>query len=176
MRAVLIVDMLTEFVYGRLGFEEARRIIPNIVKLLKWAREREIPIIYLRDSHSPTDHELKVWGTHAMKGSEDSKIIPELAPIKGETVIEKNTYSGFHGTELEDLLRKLKVDAVILAGVNTHICVVHTAADAFYRGFGVVVLSDCVASYSEEHHELFLKYMEEMYGARITSLRDLTSE
>ncbi|MMZ69343.1 Vibriobactin-specific isochorismatase [compost metagenome] len=65
------------------------------------------------------------------------------------------------------LLRDLGIDTVFLTGIHTHICVLHTAWDAFYYGYNIYVVKDAVAAFSREDHEYALKYMEKNYGAKI---------
>mgnify|MGYP000663306399 CR=1 FL=1 len=74
------------------------------------------------------------------------------------------------------LLRELGVDTVILTGLHTNICVKHTAADAFYRGYNIVVPEDCVTTFTEEDHRWGLEYMRKVYGARIVKLEELLKE
>ncbi len=171
--ALLVVDMLKEFVYGRLGFENARKIVPNIVKLVKEARKRKIPIFFICDSHKQEDYELKIWGPHALEGSEEAQLIPQLKPEEGEGIIKKNTYDGFFKTSLEKELKKKRVSEVILAGIMSDICVQHTAAGAFFREFKVVIVKDAVAALTKERNDAALNYMKKNYGAKIVSLNDL---
>ncbi len=170
--AVIVVDMLYEFVYGRLRSPEAEGIIPAIRELISYARERGVPVIYVADQHLPVDHELKVWGPHAMRGSDEARIVDELKPSSGDYVLYKRSYSGFRDTGLDMLLRDLGVDTVILTGIHTHICVLHTAWDAFYYGYNVVVVKDAVAAFSREDHDYALKFMEKVYGARVVGLEE----
>jgi len=175
--AVLVIDMLEEFVKGRLKAPAAEKIVPKISRLLEHARSKNIPVIYLADSHyKGVDFELKLWGDHAIKGSPESKIIDELKPRDGDYVIYKRRYDGFMFTDLDMLLRELGVDTVILTGIHTHICVQNTALGAFYRGYKVIVPRDCVAAFSDEWHEYGIKYMKEFIGAKITTLDELISE
>ncbi|MGB9725271.1 MAG: isochorismatase family protein [Fervidicoccaceae archaeon] len=168
--AVLVIDMLKEFVTGRLGSERARRIVSPLSEFLEKAREAGAFIIYVKDSHLPRiDFELRKWGDHAIKGSEDAEIVRELSPKEGDYVIEKRRYSAFFMTDLDLLLRELGVDTLILTGVSTDICVMHTAADAFYRGYRIIVPRDLVESMSEEGQEKGLKAMKELYGAEIVT-------
>ncbi len=173
MRAVLVIDMLNEFVTGKFGFEGAREIVPRIKRVLEWARRGGIPIIYVCDSHEPGDPELRVWGEHAMKGTEGAKIVPELSPSPGDLVIEKRTYSAFFSTQLDQLLKDKKIQELILMGLVTNICVQHTAADAFFRGYKIRVLTDCTASPVKEEHERALQYMKQVYGAELLSSEEL---
>jgi len=168
MEALIVIDMLKDFVTGSLRCERAGKIIPNLISLVLEARKHSIPVIYSNDAHFSTDFELKRWGEHAMKGTEGAEVIPELAPIKGDYVVEKRTYSGFYETALDSLLRGLRIDAAILTGIHTHLCVRHTAADAFFRGYRIVVPSDGTEAFTEEYHQEGLRYLEEFYGAEIS--------
>lgn len=174
--AVLVVDMVNDFVYGKLKTERAQWIIPNIRRLLEAARKTGRPAVYVGDAHLPTDPEIPVWGEHAMKGTEAAQTIPELAPQSGDHVLEKRTYSAFHETGLDLLLRGLGVDTVVITGLHTNICDRHTAADAFHRGYRVVVPEDCVQALSDEDHRSGIEYLKMAYGARITSADQLTAE
>ncbi len=161
--------MINDFVTGKLGSPRAREIVPNIASLIKKARKLGIPIVYLRDAHSPDDKELAIWGKHAMKGTSDSEIIPELKPEKNDTVIEKKWYSGFVDTELPAVIKKLGADTLIFTGVSTDICVQNNVADAYFSGYKTIVPRDCTASLDEEAHEHALKYMKNIFGTEITT-------
>ncbi len=171
--AVLVIDMLNDFVRGSLKCERAEAIVPRIRKLLEEVRGLGIPVIYANDAHMPkVDHEFRLWGEHAVKGTWGAEVIDELRPAEGDYVVEKRRYSAFFETGLDMLLRELGVDTVVLTGLHTNMCVKHTAADAFYRGYGIVVLSDCVQAFTQEDHEWGLKYMERVYGAKIMTSED----
>lgn len=167
--AVIVVDMLEEFVHGRLRSPEAEAIVPVIKRIVEAAREKGVPVIYVADNHFPVDHELRVWGPHAIRGSGEARIVKELEPGERDYVLYKRSYSGFRDTGLDMLLRDLGVDTVVLTGIHTHICVLHTAWDAFYYGYNIYVVRDGVAAFSREDHEYALKYMEKVYGAKIIS-------
>lgn len=171
--ALIIVDMVVDFVTGKFGNPYTQEIVPNIKTLIEHARKRNIPVIYLRDAHSESDKELSLWGKHAMDGDKGSEIIPELAPQEGDYVIKKHVYSGFYKTELEEILHKLNVDTVILTGTSTHICVLHNSADAFFRGFDVIVVSDATASFVPEEHGRALNYMKSIHNAKIYTTQEL---
>jgi nicotinamidase-related amidase len=168
-KAIIVVDMINDFVTGKLGSPRAQKIIPNIAALLKKARKQGIPVIYLRDAHTKTDREMDIWGEHAMKGTGASEIVPELKPEKNDIVIEKRWYSGFVDTELPSVLKKLGVDTLIILGVSTDICVQNNVGHAYFSGYKTIVPQDCTASIDEEAHEQAIKYMKNIYGAEITS-------
>lgn len=172
-RAVLVIDMLNEFVHGKFGGERARSVVPCIKRLLEYARENSIPVIYIKDAHGEDDKELEIWGMHAMKGTEEAQIIPELAPQPDDYVLEKTTYFSFHETGLDDLLKGIDVDEVVITGLLTDICVKLAAAEAFVRRYNIVVPKDCVNAVSEEIHELALKEMKELYLAKVLELEQV---
>jgi len=168
-KAIIVVDMINDFVTGKLGSPRARKIVPDIASLLKKARKQGVPVIYLRDAHTASDREMDIWGEHAMKGTEASEIVPELKPEKNDIVIEKRWYSGFVDTELPLILKKLGVDTLIILGVSTDICVQNNVGHAYFSGYKTIVPQDCTASIDEKAHEQAIKYMKNIYGAQITS-------
>lgn len=168
-KALIVVDMINDFVTGKLGSERAQKIVPGIAALIKRARKTGIPVIYLCDAHTRADREMEIWDEHAMKGTEASEIIPELKPEKNDIVIEKRWYSGFVDTKLPEVLKKIGADTLIFTGVSTDICVQNNVGHAYFSGYKTAVPSDCVASIEEEAHEQALKYMKNIYGTEITS-------
>ncbi|VVB90961.1 putative isochorismatase family protein [uncultured archaeon] len=168
-KVVIVVDMINDFVTGKLGSRRATEIVPNIASLLKKARKQGIKIIYLRDAHTSDDREIAIWGQHAMKGTQGSEIVPQLKPEKNDIVIEKKWYSGFVDTELQSILREMGADTLIFAGVSTDICVQNNVGDAYFSGFKTIVLEDCTASIAPAAHEQAIEYMKSIYGAEITT-------
>jgi len=180
-KAVIIIDMLNDFVTGDLKCERAKPIIPNLKKLVDAARKHSIPVIYSNDAHYLADAEVvQKWGKHAIKGTKGAEVIPELKPTPKDYIIEKRTYSGFYETGLDPLLRSMYdgegVKTVILGGLHTNICVRHTAADAFFRGYKITVARDGVEAFTKEDHEQGLKYLEYAYNARIMTLDEIIKE
>ncbi len=167
--AVLVVDMLNDFVTGALKCDRGLAIVPKTAELLDAAREKNIPVIFLNDAHlKGVDHELKLWGEHAIAGTKGAEVIPELKLCDKDYVVSKRRYSGFFHTDLELLLRELGVDTVIITGLHTHMCVRHTAADAYQLGYDIVVAKDATDSFTEEDYISGIKYLKEVYGAEIT--------
>lgn len=168
--ALIVIDMLHEFVYGRLRSPSAQDIVPGIRRLIDEARKHGVPVIHVIDHHLPHDHEFRIWGPHALAGSPEAQIIDDLKPRNGDIVLYKRSYSGFRDTGLDILLRDLGVDTVVLTGIHTHVCVLHTASDAFYYGYKIFVVKDAVAAFSKKDHDYALDYMKSIYGAEIISL------
>ncbi len=168
-KAIIVVDMINDFVTGKIGSLHAQKIVPNIAALLKKARKQGITVIYLRDAHMVNDKELGIWGQHAMKDTQGSEIIPELNPEKNDIIIEKKWYSGFVDTELPAILKKMGADTLIFVGVSTDICVQNNVGHAYFSGYRTIIPQDCTASIDEAAHEQALKYMKSIYGAEITT-------
>ncbi len=173
--AVLVLDMIVDFTTGRLGTPYSKALRPALRRLLASARAAGIPVIYCQEAHVPGDPELVVWGKHGMFGSPGAKTDPALRPKAGEPIIPKHTFGGFYGTDLDEGLKEKKVDTVILTGVCTDICIQHTAADAFFRGYRVVVPRDGVAALTPQDHERGLQYMARTYGTKITDIAHVIS-
>ena len=172
--AVLVIDMINDFVTGVFKNERGIKIIPNIKRLVESARKHKVPIVYVTDAHLPNvDHEFEVWEPHAEKGSWGAEIIDELKPKKDDFRVLKRKYSAFQGTDLDMLLRELKVDTLILTGVVTDICIQHTAADAFFRGYRILVPRDCVEAVDALTQNAALKFLKKAYGCEFTSVNEL---
>jgi nicotinate phosphoribosyltransferase len=169
--AVLVIDMLRGFMEEKNPLycgDKARRIIPNIQRLLENELARGSKVFYICDHHDADDLEFKMFPPHCVAGTAESEVIPELAKYPGE-VIKKKRYSAFYGTSLEEKLKKLKPDKIIVCGVCTDICVCHTVANARNRDYQVEVPVDCVASFDEKAHYFALEHMEKVLGAKLTS-------
>ncbi len=171
--AVLVIDMIVDFTTGKYGSAAARAIRPALVKLLAQARKAQVPVIYCQDAHVPTDPELKVWARHGMFGTVGAQTDRALRHKPGEPMIPKHTFNAFFGTDLDEVLQEKKVDALFLTGVATEICIQQTAAEAFFRGYQVMIPKDATAGLTLQDHERALSYMKKTYGAKITDTPSL---
>lgn len=179
-RALIVIDMLVDFVTGELANLHAQKIVPNIVALTEKVRREGGLVVFANDAHRKGDFELAVWGPHAMEGTPGAELIPELTPKEGDEVVPKRTYSAFFETGLDQLLRQNKVEEVVIVGQHTHICDRHTAADAFFRGYPITVVSDAVAVFdqgtkakTEKLQKETLEYYEMAYKARVVASKEL---
>ena len=173
MRALIVVDMLNDFVTGALANEaRATAIIPSIRRLIDHARSNEDwVVVYANDAHRADDREIGVWGRHAMAGTFGAAVIDQLAPlgIEREIVMPKRFYGAFDGTDLEDTLFDFEVEDVVLAGQHTHCCIRHTAYGAFMAGYDLLVPTDAVCAVDGVDHEAALGYLKDSYGATLTT-------
>ena len=177
MKALVIVDMLDDFVTGALANPRAERIVEPLGRLLEHARadERWV-VVFSNDAHDPSDPELRVWGEHALAGSPGAQVIAELAPRPGpkEIVSPKRGYGAFDGTGLDEQLKALGVDEVVVTGQHTHICVRHSAYGALIRDYRVIVPRDAVCAFEGVDEDDALEYLVMAYGATITDVAALT--
>ena len=172
--AILVVDMLNDFVTGALGCDRARAIVPASAKLLDAARKAGVPVIFCNDCHlKGIDLELKLWGDHAIKGTKGAEVIPELKLCSKDYVVPKRRYSGFFQTDLDILLKELGVKTVIMTGLHAHMCVRHTSADAYCLGYNVVVAKEATDSFTEEDYKIGIAYLKTCDGADAYSNKEL---
>ena len=174
MKALVIVDMLKDFVDGSLANPRAQQIVQPLQRLLAHAREDGWVVVFSNDAHRPEDPELKVWGEHAMEGTPGAQVIDELEPRKGEIISDKRTYGAFDETGLAEQLRERGVDEVIITGQHTHICVRHSSYGALRHGFDVTVPRDAVCAFEGVDEDDALEYLKMAYKAEITSVEELT--
>lgn len=170
VNAVLVIDMLKGFCqegYPLYCGQSAREMIPSVSQLLEKEHKKGSKIFFITDSHAPDDLEFEMFPPHCIKGTAESEVIEELTAFPGE-IIEKRRYSAFFDTDLASRLAELELDKLIVCGVCTDICVMHTVADARNRDYEVEVPLDCVSSFNKAAHEWALEHMEKVLGARIT--------
>ena len=167
-RAILVVDMLNDFVTGALKCDRGLAIVPKTAELLRGAREKGVPVIFCNDAHlKGIDHELKLWGDHAIAGTKGAEVIPELEMCDKDYVVPKRRYDAFFMTDLDLTLRELGVDTLIVCGCDTNICVLHTLAGAFYRGYRTVVAADACDTFLVGTQEAGLDYFVRCFDSRV---------
>ena len=179
--ALLVVDMLNDFVDGALGNPAALGIVAPIQRLAARARTtHDWVVVYANDAHELSDVELRVFPPHAMAGTPGAAVVDELRPEHGDVVVPKRFYSSFTSSALEDELRAHDVGRVVLVGQHAGCCVRHTAYDAFIRGLEVAVCPDATAVFepgSDEpvpaRQDRALEYLRTYYGARLLAAEDV---
>jgi len=192
--ALLIVDMQNDFCHPDgycLGEKEAdaatvqsvRRIIPRIAAVRDWARQREVPVLYTRESHRPDLSDVTAAKQHRytqagypvgapgrlgrflVQGEQGCEIIAELAPAAGDTVMDKPAQSAFVGTGLEDWLRGQSITHLLLTGLTTQCCVLATYRTAADLGFWPLLLEDCCAAFEDSEHRAAVAVVTSEGGA-----------
>ncbi len=172
-KAVLVVDMLRCFLerdYPLYVGDRGRRIIPSIRRLLDQELSQGAKVFFLCDRHDPDDLEFRMFPPHCIEGTTEAEVIPELTEY-AEEIIPKKRYSSFFSTSLCEKLAQLQPDKLVVCGVLTDICVLHTVADARNRDYEVEIPVDCVASADERSHRFALEHMEKVLGAKLTGVK-----
>lgn len=174
--ALLVLDMQNDLLAGkrltaRGAYDAALKIITPLQRLLAAARAAAVPVIYVvnvyRDDYidahrrSPS----RKYGT-MKRGAPGSDVTPELAPQAGDRLVEKHRPSAFYCTDLQILLKALKVETLLLAGISTPGAVSSTARDGFNYDYEVVLVSDCCAAEQERLHEAELEALS-LFMARV---------
>ena len=166
---VLVVDMVRGFLeegYSLYCGHDARTIIPEVQNLLEKELAKGSSLFYICDTHEPDDLEFQMFPVHCIKGTIESEIIPELREFPGER-IDKQRYSGFYDTDLENKLAQIRPEKVIICGVCTDICVMHTAADARNRDYHVEIPMPAVATFNQEASKWAFDHMEQILGVTL---------
>ena len=173
MKALIVVDMLNDFVSGALANEaRALSIVPAIRRLIDHARrDGDWLVAYANDAHRADDREVSIWGRHAMAGTAGAAVIDALAPVgaEREIVSPKRSYGAFDDTDLEDTFIDYDVTDVVIVGQHTHCAIRHTAYGAFLRGYGIQVPTDAVCALDGVDQEAALRDLVDMYGAVTTT-------
>ncbi|ATC65052.1 isochorismatase [Nibricoccus aquaticus] len=186
--ALLIIDMQRDFLEPG-GFGEAlgndvsqlrRTIAPNQRLLAAW-RSLGLTVLHTREGHRPdladlpeskkirgrgptTIGDAGPMGRILVRGEAGHDIIPELAPISGEPIIDKPGKGAFWATDLHAILQNRGIRQLIVTGVTTEVCVHTTVREANDRGYDCLVPSDCVGSYFPDFHAAGLAMIKAQTG------------
>jgi isochorismate hydrolase len=139
----------------------AAPILGNVLSVIEACRSVDIRTIFTRHGHKNISEDGGMlaawWGDLIRYGSKDWELINALKPSDTDGVIDKNRYSVFHGTGLDESLRSRKIEELIITGVMTNCCCETTARDAFVRDYRVFFVSDATATANDELHLASLK-------------------
>lgn len=175
--ALIVIDMQRDFAepggFGAsLGNDVSRvaKIVPHVKRLLQGFRDAGLPVIHTMECHKPDLSDLPPakrdrgkpslrigddgpMGRILIAGEAGTAILPELAPIDGEIVIEKPGKGAFYATELGDVLNAKGISQLVFAGVTTEVCVQTTMREANDRGYECLLAEEATESYFPEFKE-----------------------
>lgn len=186
--ALIIIDMQRDFMEPG-GFGDAlgnnvallQAIVPTLKQLLDAFRVNGLSVFHTIECHRPNLSDcppsklhrggegLKIgdrgpMGRILVVGEPGNAIIPELAPIPGETVIEKPGKGAFCRTNLEALLHEKGITHLLITGVTTEVCVQTTMREANDRGFECLMVEDATESYFPEFKQATLEMVRAQGG------------
>lgn len=156
--ALLVIDMQDFFLdpYSPTFTCGGLAILPVLKRLVKIFREKGRPVVYTKHVHHPDNLDSGImgwwWKGMCIEGSAESEIHRDITPLPSEKVILKHRYSAFYNTDLETVLRCLRIEDLVISGIMTNMCCESTARDAYYRDYRVFFLADGTGSINEEMH------------------------
>ena len=183
------IDTQVDFMLpgGKLYVPGAEEIIPNLVRLISFARSRNIPVISSADAHTPDDPEFSIWPAHCVIGTPGQRRIPEtqfvnptvvasrpgaFTPPKrwaGQTIVEKPTYDTADNPNFDAILESLGQRRCVVFGVATEYCVRADCLSLRKRGFPVELVADAIRAITEEGGQKALAELSEAGVCMVTT-------
>lgn len=187
------VDTQVDFMVptGRLYIPGAERLVPNLARLMNWAREHEIPVLSSADAHLPDDPEFKIWPPHCVVGTAGQRRIQEtqfaeavIIPSRphaftpperwvGQFIIEKSTYDPQDNPNFNEVLGVLGPRHAVVFGVATEFCVRASALALLRHGLPVDLVVDAIEAINEEGGRQALEEMTAA-GVRLVTTEDVS--
>lgn len=175
--ALLVIDILQggsgDSIYQGPGASFASKS----KKVVEACREAGIPVIFCDDAHiKGIDKELDLWGDHGLEGTAEAQPADFLGLSDEDFVIPKRRYDAFFETDLDLTLRELGVTTLIAIGCDTNICVLHTLAGGYYRGYKSILVEDATFTFLVGTQAQGIEHCQRCFGSHVMSTEELCSE
>jgi nicotinamidase-related amidase len=181
-KALLVVDYTIDFIAsdGKLTVgEPGQKIESAIAEKIRSHSDQNHLIIIANDLHDALDEnhpEHKLFPPHNLAGTDGRRLYGEIESLVEEVAkdkpglvvrLDKRRYSAFCGTPVEQILRQENINEIEIVGVCTDICILHTAIDAYNKGFFVFIDEAAVDSFNREAHDVALNHFESVLGFQV---------
>jgi len=176
MKALIVIDFTRDFVTGALPVGqpavEIQETVAAITEAYLHNKDEVIMAVDLHEENDPYHPETVLFPPHNIRGTEGRELYGRLAEVMEKRAneirwMDKTRYSAFCGTDLELKLRERGITDIALIGVCTDICVLHTAVDAYNKGFHITIYEDAVASFNPAGHDWALGHFRSSMGAQV---------
>ena len=186
--ALVLIDLLNEYLSPKGKIhpaikDELERVhfVKNVSRLVRGARAANLLIVYVSHELSPTvfdkfeyihpRFELGLERQVFWEGDYGSDFFEPLRPFEGDVIASRHRlFNGFHGTNLDELLKGRGIQKLVLAGLTAHTCVEGTGREALELGYHLTFLSDAVAEFTQEAHEMAVAISFPTFGFEVLSV------
>ncbi len=170
--ALLLIDVINDLDFDE-GADLLRHALPMAEKLAVFKKRLkilEVPVVYVNDNFGHWRSDFRTLVARCLNNPVPGRaVVEKLQPEKDDLFVLKPKFSAFFSTTLEILLRQLDVRRLILTGMSGNVCVLFSAADAYMRGFDVIVPADCIACINPDDKTHVLGFMQTVLKADIRS-------
>ena len=160
--ALVLVDLQRDF-WTETAAATAPELPDRVAALVAWARSQGLTVVHVRARFRPDGsdwiarYRLRNW-IPCIDGTPGVEMLPFAAELPREPLVTKQSFDGFLGTDLDEVLAERGVRGLLVAGLVTSTCVLFTASTATQRGYLVRVVSDCCSDREEMHHATLAAY------------------
>ena len=171
MRALLVVDLQRWFL--EVGSDEKLRLVSELKKktneLIRYFEENDLPVIKIQTVHKADKSTWNRWALEndtgrLIEGTKEAEYSPEVYVAKNEILVTKTRLSAFLRTNLENILRNLNCDELVICGYSTDNCVGQTAIDAYEYDFKVILAGEAILGTKIRYGELMLDSLKRRFG------------
>jgi nicotinamidase-related amidase len=176
MKALIVIDFTYDFVEGSLPVGQPAIDIQETMASItqKYIDQDDFVVmaVDLHEENDPYHPETALFPPHNIRSTKGRELYGDLADVYNRNReliywMDKSRYSAFCGTDLDMKLRERSITEVHLIGVCTDICVLHTAIDAYNKGYAITVFEDAVASFNQQGHDWALAHFKGTLGAQV---------